>query len=51
MRSAYEQHVEGVFARAVWVEILEGVGYDVEVRARNLADGRPEELFLCTRRR
>jgi SAM-dependent methyltransferase len=49
MRPAHDQHLEGVFARAVWIEILESVGYRVECLARALADGRPEELFLCTR--
>ncbi len=39
MRSAHDRHLEGAFARAVRVEIV----------ARALADGRPEELFLCSR--
>ena len=34
-----DRHLEGAFARAVWVEIV----------ARARADGSPEELFLCSR--
>ncbi|MEO6222121.1 MAG: class I SAM-dependent methyltransferase [Vicinamibacterales bacterium] len=49
VRAVHDEHVEGLFARATWHEILTGVGYAVERVAGGVESGRPEELFLCRR--
>lgn len=46
MRAVHDQHVEGIFARSTWQEILGSVGYEVET-VPSPPEGRPEELFLC----
>jgi SAM-dependent methyltransferase len=46
VRAVHEQHIEGVFARSTWLEILGSVGYEVENVPPD-AQGRPVELFLC----
>jgi SAM-dependent methyltransferase len=48
VRAVHDQHVEGVFARATWLEILGSVGYEVESVPPD-AKVRPEELFVCRR--
>ena len=49
VRAVHDQHVEGLFTRATWNEILAGVGYQVESITGTVDEGRPEELFLCRR--
>lgn len=46
--SRHDRHVEGLFARAKWIEILEDVGYRVEM-VRRVDDGNVDEIFLCRR--
>lgn len=47
--SAHDRHVEGLFARATWLRILESTGYHVEMIQRPLDDGAVDEIFLCRR--
>lgn len=49
VRAVHDQHVEGVFARAVWVETLRAVGFEVACVAGAEEDGVPLELFVCRR--
>lgn len=49
MRAVHDRHVEGVFPRAAWIEILTGVGYEVESLCKDVGEGRVEEIFLCRR--
>lgn len=49
VKSAHDRHVEGLFARATWLRILEGVGYRVEMIERPLDDHAVDEIFLCRR--
>jgi SAM-dependent methyltransferase len=48
MESVHDRHIEGLFAKATWVRILENVGYRVEMVERN-DEGNVDEVFLCTR--
>lgn len=49
VRAVHDTHVEGVFSRAVWVELLREAGFSaVEVRGAG-PDDRPLEHFLAVR--
>jgi SAM-dependent methyltransferase len=48
--SVHDRHIEGLFSRATWIEILRGVGYEVELIERPLDDDiTTDEVFLCRR--
>ncbi len=50
VKSVHDRHVEGVFSRKTWIEMLEGVGYRVELVSRPLdEEGQFDEVFLCVR--
>lgn len=50
VRAEYDRHVEGVFARATWLDILARAGYEVESVA-GLIEGEPGvEIFVGRRR-
>jgi len=49
VRAVHDRHVEGVFARAVWVETLSAAGFTVEPLARPLSESESDEVFLCRR--
>jgi hypothetical protein len=49
MRAVHDRHVEGLFSRATWHEILGGVGYGVEEVVLPPEGGPAEEIFLCRR--
>lgn len=50
MRSVHDRHVEGLFSRDKWFELLRGAGYSVELVQRPLDDdGEFDEVFFCTR--
>ncbi|MBC8072616.1 MAG: methyltransferase domain-containing protein [Deltaproteobacteria bacterium] len=51
VRAVHERHVEGLFPRATWIALLEGVGYRVEGIARPIGDGEHDEVLLCRRPR
>lgn len=46
VRVRYDRHVEGIFPRATWVDILRDVGFDVSV----VGDRWERELFVARRR-
>jgi hypothetical protein len=49
LRAAHDRHVEGLFARAVWLDTFGAVGYRAETFARPIGDGAFDEVFLCRR--
>ena len=50
VRAVHDRHVEGLFPKALWLEVLSGAGYRVETFARPLDDeGCYDEVFLCRR--
>jgi hypothetical protein len=49
LKAVHDRHVEGLFARATWVEALTGVGYRVERVDRPFDDTATEMIFLCRR--
>ena len=49
VRAVLDRHVEGLFARATWIEILTGAGYDVELFDRPFDDTTTDSIFLCRR--
>jgi len=49
VRAEHDRHVEGLFAREVWIGLLSAAGFEVEVVA-GAVPGEPEvEIFLCRR--
>ena len=49
VRSEHDRHLEGLFARSVWVDVLRGTGFEVEVVA-GAVPGEPEvEIFVARR--
>ncbi|HXU03166.1 MAG TPA: class I SAM-dependent methyltransferase, partial [Polyangia bacterium] len=49
MKSVHDRHVEGLFARATWMEILTGAGFSVELTDRPFDDTTTDSIFLCRR--
>jgi len=49
VRSVHDRHLEGLFPRARWVEVLSGAGYLVETLRRPLDADHWDEVFLCRR--
>jgi len=49
MRAVHDRHVEGLFARATWFEILQGAGFQVELVDRPFDDTTTDSIFLCRR--
>jgi hypothetical protein len=50
IKAVHDRHFEGVFSRAKWIEILESVGYRVELVSRPLdEEGEFDEVFFCQR--
>ena len=49
IKAVHDRHVEGLFARATWIEILEGAGYRVELFDRPFDDTTTDSIFLCRR--
>jgi len=49
MKAVHDRHVEGLFARATWMEILSGAGYRVELVDRPFDDVMTDSIFLCRR--
>lgn len=48
--AVHDRHVEGLFARAAWLDVLTGAGYRVELVERPLdEEGETDEVFLCRR--
>jgi SAM-dependent methyltransferase len=49
IKAVHDRHVEGLFARATWVEILSGAGYRVDLVDRPFDDTTTDQIFLCRR--
>lgn len=50
IKAVHDRHFEGVFSRKTWFELLEGVGYRVELVSRPLdEEGEFDEIFFCRR--
>jgi len=49
MKAVHDRHVEGLFSRGTWLDVLAAVGYEVEIVPRPLGDGASDEIFLCRR--
>jgi SAM-dependent methyltransferase len=49
VKAVHDRHVEGLFARATWIEILSGAGYRVELVDRPFDDTTTDSIFLCRR--
>ena len=49
VRPVHDRHVEGLFPRATWVDILTGAGYHVEVADRPFDDTTTDQFFVCRR--
>jgi hypothetical protein len=50
VEAVHDRHVEGLFARATWIDVLTTAGYRVETTSRPPGDeGAFDEVFLCRR--
>jgi len=49
VKAVHDHHVEGLFARAIWVEVLTAAGYRVELVDRPFDDTSTDSIFLCRR--
>lgn len=49
MTSVHDRHLEGVFAQATWLRLLEEAGYQVEMLERPIGEGETDRVFLCRR--
>jgi hypothetical protein len=49
LKAVHDRHVEGLFARATWIEILSAAGYRVELVDRPFDDTTTDSIFLCRR--
>jgi hypothetical protein len=49
VRAVHDRHVEGLFPRATWFEILTAAGYRVELADRPFDDTTTDTIFLCRR--
>ena len=49
VKAVHDRHIEGLFARATWIEILSGAGYRVELVDRPFDDTTTDSIFLCRR--
>ena len=45
IKAVHDRHVEGLFARATWVEILSGAGYRVDLVDRPFDDTTTDQIF------
>ena len=49
VRAVHDRHVEGLFARAVWTDVLAAAGYGVELVDRPFDDTTTDQIFICRR--
>jgi len=49
MRAVHDHHVEGLFTRAAWLDILAGAGYRVTLADRPFDDTTTDQIFVCRR--
>ena len=51
VKAVHDRHVEGLFARATWVDVLTSAGYRVELADRPFDDTTTDQIFVCRRPR
>jgi trans-aconitate methyltransferase len=49
VKAVHDRHLEGLFGRETWLDVLAGAGYQIETIARPLGGGEVDEIFLCRR--
>lgn len=49
VRGVHDRHLEGVFSRALWRELLGAAGFQVDPLARPISESENDEVFLCRR--
>jgi SAM-dependent methyltransferase len=49
VRAVHDRHIEGLFPRATWVDVLTTAGFEVETTPRDGEEEDVSELFLCRR--
>jgi SAM-dependent methyltransferase len=51
VRAVHDRHIEGLFPRATWIDVLSSAGFRVETTLREETDEEDDvsELFLCRR--
>jgi hypothetical protein len=49
VRAVHDRHIEGLFSRATWVDVLSDAGFRVETTPRDEEEDDVSEMFLCRR--
>jgi SAM-dependent methyltransferase len=49
VKTVHDRHLEGLFARETWRQVLASAGYRVETLERPIGAGKVDEIFLCRR--
>ncbi len=49
MTAVHDQHLEGLFSRATWIDVLTEAGFWVTATGSGLGEGHASDLFLCRR--
>lgn len=49
VRCVHDRHVEGLFSRATWLQLLAGAGFEATVEPRELSDFPTGEMFVAKR--
>jgi SAM-dependent methyltransferase len=49
VRAVHDRHVEGLFPKATWLQLLRDAGFAPEVVERPIGGGAFDEIFLCRR--
>jgi SAM-dependent methyltransferase len=49
IQMVHDRHIEGLFSKATWVEVLTELGFEVEVVKRPVFYLETDEIFLCRR--
>jgi trans-aconitate methyltransferase len=49
VRAVHDHHVEGLFSRQTWIDLLAEVGFRTETLPRPIGEGEHDEIFLCSR--
>jgi trans-aconitate methyltransferase len=49
MHALHDAHLQGLFARAVWVDLMRAVGFEVELTPREVEDGYATMMLLGRR--
>ncbi|HEY8923470.1 MAG TPA: class I SAM-dependent methyltransferase [Polyangia bacterium] len=49
VRAVHDHHVEGLFTRATWMEVLTAAGYRVTLADRPFDDTTTDQIFVCQR--